>query len=586
MNQLPKWVIANPFPAIHDFESLTVIDQTARIYGAMQTLIGEYNKFADSVNTALGTFTEDETTARAEFETNITELYRAFSCQMEKYLRLNLDDTAAKVIIDGMNNGSIPVPTDAGLSKEKYPAEAKATGDAIAANAAALANEIALERERINNLVANPGESTEGNTELTDIRVGWDSTTYPTAGEAVRAQGRNSYRLTVNEKESSLLATENGYHSNYNHFALWESGAIDTNGLVSNNARIRTKGYLNKNIKQIEINSDYSFMVYRYINDVVDAAFYTGWVKSITLDQNTYDYKCLIKKDDGSEIGSDILSHYKAINLYAFPIYEKKVFVIDKNGGGDFTSLVKGLRKAYAYKDATFHVKNGVYDIIREFIDEYGENFFSDYTTESIRGIVLLNGCKVIFSPLASVNCHYEGDNDIVKQYFSPFNSGEGGFEIYGLQLYASNVRYCFHDELGSNAVPYISKYRNCYMKLDNSNNSAWPADQCIGGGLGKSGLIDISGCIFESTRGGTDLAAVSYHNSAVVNAKSQIVIDGNYIAGNKTIRLSWFGESESVTNAIVTNNNLGSDIIFRAENESAVNKNIQLLEWNNIVRR
>ena len=42
-------------------------------------------------------------------------------------------------------------------------------------------------RAQFNTLIANSG-STEGNSELHDIRVGYDGTTYTTAGESVRMQ--------------------------------------------------------------------------------------------------------------------------------------------------------------------------------------------------------------------------------------------------------------------------------------------------------------------------------------------------------------------------------------------------------------
>lgn len=50
-----------------------------------------------------------------------------------------------------------------------------------------LDTEISIERARINNLVANAGD-TDNNAELLDMRVGADGKTYETAGEAVRGQ--------------------------------------------------------------------------------------------------------------------------------------------------------------------------------------------------------------------------------------------------------------------------------------------------------------------------------------------------------------------------------------------------------------
>lgn len=109
MNTLPMWVLANPFPAIHDFESLTVNEQTARIYGAMNQLISEYNKFADTVNEQNSKFTESEQEAREEFELQITKVMREFRCAMEQYLKMNLENTAADLINAAIEDGRILV---------------------------------------------------------------------------------------------------------------------------------------------------------------------------------------------------------------------------------------------------------------------------------------------------------------------------------------------------------------------------------------------------------------------------------------------------------------------------------------------
>lgn len=76
-----------------------------------------------------------------------------------------------------------------------------------------LAEDIAVERARINNLAANTGEQTEGNAELIDVRTGADGTVYETAGEAVRGQIAmlNSEACGVNTRiDLSVFNPSNG----------------------------------------------------------------------------------------------------------------------------------------------------------------------------------------------------------------------------------------------------------------------------------------------------------------------------------------------------------------------------------------
>lgn len=265
-----------------------------------------------------------------------------------------------------------------------------------------------------------------------------------------------------------------------------------------------------------------------------------------------------------------------------------QVIVVDKNGNGDYTSLLEGILYATESMYSTVYVRAGDYDLVSEFEGYYGSDFFANYSSSDVKGIILKNRVSVIFDTMAHVTFNYTGDNDNVKSQFSPFNSGKYGFILDNLHLEASNCRYGVHDERGSATDGYKNVYRNCSMYLDNSGNTGWDSKQCIGGGLGTNGDILVENCIFESV-GISDnrYGIVSWHNSASGDAKSNIVITGNYFKGKGTFRLSWYGNSTDITNALVSNNSFGSAIQSRAETSDGTSPNVntEIIEWNNVIR-
>ena len=106
-----------------------------------------------------------------------------------------------------------------------------------------LEEENELQNERINQMIQNPGESTEGNSELLDIRIGYDGTEHDTAGNAVR----NQTKTLVDKIENLIL---NGY----SHIKdvidvsqiVFEKGSYNiTNGTpFPDDVHIRTKEFL------------------------------------------------------------------------------------------------------------------------------------------------------------------------------------------------------------------------------------------------------------------------------------------------------------------------------------------------------
>lgn len=270
------------------------------------------------------------------------------------------------------------------------------------------------------------------------------------------------------------------------------------------------------------------------------------------------------------------------------PIITPKTIVVDKNGNGDYTSLLRGILYATTFMESTVYVRSGEYNLVSEFEDYYGSDFFANYSSSDVKGIILKNRVSVIFDTKAHVTFNYTGDNNNVKSMFSPFNSGVYGFTLDNIHLEASNCRYNIHDERGSATDGYKNVYKNCSLYLDNSKNTGWNSKQCIGGGLGTNGNIIVENCIFESIGiAKSGYAIVSWHNSASSIAKSNIVFSGNYIKGKGTFRLSWYGGSTNITTALVNNNSLGSAIESRAETNDSTSSivNTEIIDWNNVIR-
>lgn len=261
-----------------------------------------------------------------------------------------------------------------------------------------------------------------------------------------------------------------------------------------------------------------------------------------------------------------------------------KNIYVEKDGTGDFTSLVDAVNYVNSNTSIKFtvYVGSGTYDLI----EELGEEYFADY--EGV-GLVLNNNAHYIFSSNSKVVCNYVGDNENIKEYFSPFNcSTDGdhtGFILENLTLECANVRYAIHDEVNGQIAPFKNEYINCHITLDNSQNTQGYR-QCIGGGLGCASEVIIKNCYFKSI-GTSNAEIVTYHNvnsSSNDNYRSNVTIDSCYFADTNTCRCSYCGISEKISRMIVSNCSLGAEPRMIAETSSEL-VNFELIKWNNEIR-
>lgn len=248
---------------------------------------------------------------------------------------------------------------------------------------------------------------------------------------------------------------------------------------------------------------------------------------------------------------------------------------VRKNGSGEewsYKSLYEALQFAINNDHTFVEVYDGEYDIIEEMGDDLVDGHI---------GILLGHDMKIKFHPNAYVTAHYKGESNSIKSVFSAFMVGEGDFEIDGLNLSCSNIRYCIHDDNARAYSEYKHIYRNCKMLMDNSNNTAWDSRQCIGGGLGESAVIVIENCFFESV-GSENNAEVSYHNCGYgTTARSEIHISNCYFK-NSTCRFGYYGDTTNITSCYVSGCRAKQKpYIFRESNEYD-KVNMELFEWNN----
>lgn len=429
---------------------------------------------------------------------------------------------------------------------------------------------------RMNTFTSLPSGSTSGDAELTDIRVPANTFNnnkpYSNAGDAVRGQV-NSLNNNINDMSNNTISNIMKIINvnDYGESLGWKDGFFIDYGVEKENSEWCTlNGY-------IQLKENVPLIV-----DLRGLDNYLGYC-SFFDSQHTLsggnNYR--VKNGIAKIVGTKTLKYCKLSvevkfkdKIKIYYMSSKEVTVGEKK---DFTKLTDAIKYAYENGNTTVRIFRGTYDITKELTIE-------DFATS---GPILGNGMKLIFDTDAKVVCKFAS----INSGFSPFNTigGTGDFEIDGLNVETKNARYCVHDEMGAIYVPYRHIYKNCRMKSDNSEStSKWKATQCIGGGLGVWGNIEIENCIFETVDTVNPQVLVSYHNgdSGSKLEKNKVTIKDSYLIGEKsTMEFGCLGASQYETSVIVTNCSMAIKPKIKMENSSAKVENMKLYSWNNDIR-
>ncbi|MBP5448702.1 MAG: hypothetical protein J6Y01_01150 [Spirochaetales bacterium] len=254
--------------------------------------------------------------------------------------------------------------------------------------------------------------------------------------------------------------------------------------------------------------------------------------------------------------------------------------IITVGTGKDYEKLALAVYIGVQTPNTTLIVYPQTYDFVEE---------LATLDTQNTTGLSLYNNIHIKFLPGAKIVCNYTGPNTYINQNFSVFNANitkdDADFTLENVEIEASNIRYCIHDEMHNGAdESYKHVYKGCKMSLDNSANPVWSATQCIGGGLGINGNIEIEDCLFstESTDS-SELVDVSYHNNDVTSCVSKVNLKNSKLSG--TARFSYHGTSALKTRCIVSNCSLAEAPIKRAESVGSTVDNIDLIAYCNEIR-
>jgi hypothetical protein len=264
----------------------------------------------------------------------------------------------------------------------------------------------------------------------------------------------------------------------------------------------------------------------------------------------------------------------------------RNTLTVGSGNGYDCSSLTDAVIAASEASNTDVYVSDGTYDIYSEFIEKYGENYFNadDFTSQpNFEGLPLNNGVNLYFTSGAKVVCVLPTNetSETAQKRFSAFKLDGTDAGLYNLDLYCKNTRYSIHDE-ASGRGSYHHVYKDCRIEQARDQNS-FGYENCIGGGCGLHGRIDIENCYFKGAIASG--YSVTWHNGSQSGAQNYIYISNSYFEQGK-IRFRYYGVSDLMSRMTVS----GCSIPFEIEEPlpetgTSTVVNTEIVKWNNVIR-
>lgn len=335
--------------------------------------------------------------------------------------------------------------------------------------------------------------------------------------------------LTVifdNSNADKIIKTE----TLYNGLMNMKQGYVNTSGSVIDNAnRICLPPV--KIDKSFTVYLNEGFQMVELVGDRPNGLTDLGWVlvndpgrpnpKSLHISTvigsnhspGTY-YAFIIARTAGGAISPSDDTGFRIViddTFDAFVLNKfKNTYYVNADGSRDFNSIIDALMITEDY--STIIVEAGTYNILAEYRNHYGSDYFTEYTGYDLSDIysrgLYVHKKKLVFMPDTYVYAVYEDNNDYVKRYFSPFNIGIDA-EIDGLNLTYANLRYAIHDDYSLLQIG-TNTYKNIIIQgiPGPFTGIHW------GGGFGQNVTYNFENVTFIDDQTPANYGDILYHNA------------------------------------------------------------------------
>lgn len=618
-------------PLVYD-DSLSYYELLCKVVDFLNKTMEDVSNIDKDMTALYNAFTEYQKQLNMEWEEYQTNLTGAWNQMKEWILNYfnNLD------VQDEINKKLDQMAKDGSLSALIQPLF-DAYKEQIDTTVNYQNNRISVLEGRMDSFTHLTPGSTTGDAELTDIRVWYNGKSSPTAGDAVRGQVNECLKLvgginSLNYQEV-LPDMDNALPQTMYEMVF----ATGSTAIPANNPTEKWEGSLNELLTFGVPNSKQRMQYYivgdtgaMYVRTTGAGYVWKSWVfvqpnlegyEKFAASINSLNYQTMLPDINNAEPESvyelvfaegspsipahtpytpwrgslAILMTYgdpktRQRSQYWFNVNLGEIWMRATGTGYVWGKWIKAqaeetinhiysgdniVEKMVDYAGTNIYLHGGAYDIISDYMDYLGADYFDNYTGYSSggnnlgRGLPLYRNTRLTCSPQAEISCNYTGSNPLVKANFCAI-ALESNVTLDGATITCSGVRDVIHDDFDNN-YNGTTIIRNCHIRTPLRS---------IAGGMSTGGLYIIENNIFDTSSSAQD---VTYHNNFLAGSLCRLIIKNNYLRNQLSLR--WYGSSELVTKILTTGNSFQKPIETRAENSTATIVNISVVDWNNQIR-